>query len=188
MAISKRRGCAFFTLGAFLVLAGTCYVAVAKATTVRVQAYKPAEAVARADREELRVRCSVFEFEQASLCMEWFTYDNDTINQPPYKLVIDVLPKTSELKRVLVEEIIVSSSAGRRYSFADSIPWPIEMALRPAHAGWRTLEPAMRFDFDGGEEIWTRVRLRFVLASGEKTVTVRTRWVPVVVKYFSPIV
>jgi hypothetical protein len=120
--------------------------------------------------------------------MEWFTYDNDAINQPPYKLVVDVLPKTPELQRVLVEEIVVTSSVGRQYVFADSIHWPLEIALRPAHAGWRKLEPAMRFDFHGREEIRTRVRLRFVLASGDKSVTIRTRWVPVVVKQFAPLV
>ncbi|HEX8319277.1 hypothetical protein [Longimicrobium sp.] len=188
MAISKARGCAYFALALFLVLGLSCYVVIGEMTTARVQAYKPAEAVARGDGEELRPRCSRFDVGQAWLCMEWHTYDNETINQPPYKLAIDVTPKTPDVERVFIDEIVISSNRGRRYAFADSIRWPVEVPLRPAEGARRKMEPAFHFDFGGGEEIQTRVRLRFVRASGATTVVVRTRWLPVVVKHFSPIV
>lgn len=54
--------------------------------------------------------------------------------------------------------------------------------------GWVKLEPALPLDHDGGEIIWTRVRLRLSLPSGDRVFVIRTRWVPTVVERFSPIV
>jgi len=50
------------------------------------------------------------------------------------------------------------------------------------------VEPALKIDYAAKEEISTRIRLRVVTDSGERQVVLRTRWVPVRVESFSPIV
>lgn len=121
MAISKTRGCVYALLGTMLLLMGSCWLLLDEMMTERIHTYKRAEAVARGDQDELGLRCSNFERPEATVCMEWFTYDNDAINQPPYKLAISVSPETKNLRRVTVEEVALTSSLGRRYEFADSI-------------------------------------------------------------------
>ncbi|MBB4634253.1 hypothetical protein [Longimicrobium terrae] len=187
MAISRTRGCVYALLGTMLLLMGSCWLLLDEMMTERIHTYKPVEAVARGDQEELGSRCSNFELPEATVCMEWFTYDNDVINHPPYKLTIRVSPRTTDLRRVTVEDVSLSSSRGRRYAFADSIRFPVAVGLDTMRS-WLKLEPALAFDHRGGETIRTQTRLRLSLPSGDRVVVLRTRWVPTVVERFSPIV
>jgi len=164
---------------------GTCYAVLHEMTTMRVETYKPAEVVERRRKQELQDRCAEFVLREVTICMEWFTYDNDTINRTPYKLLIAAVRPAADLRSVMVEEIALSSSLGRRHVFADSLPWPLEVPL--ADTADLLLEPALRIDYGAEEEISTRIRLRIVTASGERRVVLRTRWVPVRIESFMPV-
>lgn len=159
-------------------------------TTQRVHAYKPAEAVKRGDREELRPRFSAFRDPAATINLEWFTYDNEVIDRPPYKLFIQIQPRVPDLQRVIVDEVRIQSSLGRRYAFSDTLRWPVTISIDHEHGygSAARLEPAFMFGYRVGEEITTRIRMRMVTSSGERAVVLETRWVPVLVTRFSPIV
>ena len=112
-----------------VLAAGSCYALLREMTTTRIETYKPAEVVERGRKQELRERCADFALREVTICIEWFTYDNDTINRTPYKLLIAASRPAAGLQRVMVEEISLSSSLGRRHVFADTLGWPLEVPL-----------------------------------------------------------
>lgn len=179
------------TIGAavLLLLGGGCYACFHELTTQRVHTYKPAEAVQRGDPKELRPRFSTFHDPAAAIKLEWFTYDNQVFDRPPYKLFIRIDPKVPGLQRVIVDEVQIRSSLGRSYAFSDTLRWPVTITIDHADGyGGALLEPAFMFGYDEGEEITTRIRMRMVTASGERSVVLATEWVPVRVTRFTPVV
>lgn len=172
-----------------LLLGGSCYACLHEMTTQRVHAYKPAEAVERGNREELQPRFSAFRDAAATINLEWFTYHNEVIDRPPYKLFIRIDPKVPDLQRVIVDEVRIESSLGRGYAFSDTLRWPVGIDI-DHEQGYSSvwLEPAFMFGYREGEEITTRIRMRMVTSAGERAVVLETRWVPVLVTHFSPIV
>lgn len=173
----------------FLLLGGGCYACLHEMTTQRVQAYKPWETVERGNRDDLRRRFSPFRDPAATINLEWFTYDNEVIDRPPYKLFIRIDPKVPDLERVMVDEVQIRSSLRRSYAFSDILRWPVGITIdHKTGYGAVVLEPAFMFGYREGEEITTRIRLRMVTSSGERTVVLETRWVPVRVTRFTPIV
>jgi hypothetical protein len=180
-----------FTIAAavLLLLGGGCYACMYELTTKRVHAYKPAEAVKRGDPEELRPRSSAFRDHAAAIDLEWYTYDNKVYDRPPYKLFIRIEPKVPDLVRVMVDEVRIQSSLGRVYEFSDTLRWPVPIDVDHEKGyGVTVLGPAFTFGYDEGEEITTRIRLRMVTPSGERAVVLETRWVPVLVTRFTPVV
>ncbi len=171
---------------AVVLAMGACYAVLREMATMRVETYKPAEVVERGRKEELEERCADFALREVTICVEWFTFDNDTIYRTPYKLLIATSRPAAGLRGVMVEEIALTSSLGGRHLFADTLHWPLEVPL--GDTGALLLEPALRLDYRAKEEISTRIRLRIVTASGVRRVVLRTRWVPVQVESFSPIV
>jgi hypothetical protein len=180
-----------FTIGAvvLLLLGGGCYAWMHSMTTYRVHAYKPAEEVERGNPEELRIRFSTFRDPAATIHLEWFTYDNEVFDRPPYKLFIRMEPRVPGLVRVMVDEVRIQSSLGRAYTFSNAIRWPVAIPIDHAEGyGFVLLEPAFMFGYGEGEQITTRIRLRMVTASGERSVVLETRWVPVRVTRFTSVV
>lgn len=186
--VPRRRFGFRIAAGVLLLLGGTCYAWIHDATTQTVHAYKPAEAVERGNRDELDDRASAFRDEAATINLEWFTYDNEVIDRPPYKLRIDIDPKRPDLRRAMIDEVRIRSSVGAAYAFADTLRWPVPIEIDPETGGSVLLEPAFWFGYGEGEEITTRIRLRMVTDAGERPVVLETRWVPVRVIRFVPIV
>lgn len=177
-------------MAAVMLLVGTCYVRLTGMMTHVVHTYKPAEAVARGNHDELARRFAGFPDPAAMISLEWNTYDNPVVNRPPYKLYISVQTRVPDLRRVMVDEVRIRSSRGRTYTFSDTLRWPLAIDIDPReeYAGMR-LEPAFPFGHGEGEEITTRIRLRMVTSTGEeRPVVLETRWVPVRVKRWVPIV
>ena len=169
-----------------LLAMGSCYALLREMTTMRLETYKPVEVVERGRKEELEDRCAEFALREVTICMEWFTYDDDTTHRAPYKLLIAASRPAAGLRSVVVEEIALTSSLARRHLFADTLRWPLAVPLGGTSV--LLLEPALRLDYRAKEEISTRIRLRIVTASGARRVVLRTRWVPVQVESFTPIV
>jgi hypothetical protein len=180
-------GC-LVALALLVGLIGTCGVLLNEMTTTRVRTYKPVEVVRRGDREELRRRGTPLDLPGATLSAEWYTYDNEVINQPPYKLSIDLQAADDGVERIEIVEIELQSSRGRTYAFADTIAWPLVLRPGDRESVSGKLEPAFEFGYAEGEEIVTMMRVRVVGPAGARMVVLRTHWVPVMVSYFSPIV
>jgi hypothetical protein len=172
-----------------MLLVGACYLRLTAMMTQIVHTYKPEAVVQRGNPDELDRRPAYFPDAAAMIYMEWYTYDNEVIDRPPYKLSIGIQARVPTLRRVMVDEVQIRSSKGRTYAFSDTLRWPVVIEIDPEKGGgYRTLEPAFPFGYGEGEEITTRIRLRMVTDAGERPVLLETRWLPVRVKRWVPIV
>lgn len=172
-----------------MLLVGACYLRLNAMMTHVVHTYKPEEVVERGRHDELDRRSAYFPDAAAMIDLEWHTYHNEVIDRPPYKLAIGVQPRVPDLRRVMVDEVQIRSSHRRTYTFSDTLRWPVAVEIVPAKGGgYVILEPAFEFGHGEGEEITTRIRLRMVTATGERPVVLETRWLPVRVKRWVPIV
>ncbi|QBG47702.1 hypothetical protein EGM51_09965 [Verrucomicrobia bacterium S94] len=154
-----------------------------------VEAYKPESSVISKNQDELHHRFTTFEYEDANIHLEWYTYDNQKINVAPYKLFVVVEPKSEELKKVNITSISISSSLGEIYEFSPSTQWPTVLNVtnvdrRVSH----TFEPGFMFKFEEKEEISTQVEFEIKTKDKVRKETIDIKWVPIRVKHAAPIV
>lgn len=172
-----------------MLLMGACHLRLNAMMTHIVHTYKPEAVVERGSYDELDRRPAYFPDPAAMIDLEWYTYDNQVIDRPPYKLSIGVERRVADLGRVMVDEVRVRSSKGRTYAFSETLRWPVIIEIEPETGrGYQTLEPAFPFGHGEREEITTRIRLRMVTSAGERPVVLETRWLPVRVKRWVRIV
>lgn len=172
-----------------MLLVGACYLRLNAMMTHIVHTYKPEAVVERGNHDELDRRPAYFPDAAAMIDVEWYTYDNQVIDRPPYKLSIGIERRVPDLDRVMLDEVRVRSSKGRTYAFSDTLRWPVIIEIEPETGrGNQTLEPAFHFGHGEGEEITTRIRLRMMTSAGERPVVLETRWLPMRVKRWVPIV
>ena len=159
------------------------------ASTYYVEAYKPHDVVEARDEAALRARFTPFEFEHATVFLEWYTYDNAKINTAPYKLFVVVQPKSPLLRSVDIGGVSIESGLGHEYTFAPSTQWPTVLNVtntqkRVSH----TFQPGFMFRFQEEEEISTHIEIQIRTEENVQEETIETRWIPIRVKKAAPIV
>lgn len=186
--MKMKKGC--LGCGATLFLAFVAFSAwFYAASTYYVEAYKPEDVVASKDAAALRDRFTTFELDLARVHLEWNTYDNDVINEAPYKLLVVVEPLAPELRAVQISSLEVTSSLGSEYAFDESIEWPIiaEIAGDTTRLSWK-FDPGFMFRFDDQEIVSSRVVLAFDDGAHLSEHSLDVRWMPVHVRHVAPIV
>ena len=181
-------GCAI-PLVLALGLIGGCMVWFTSVSTYYVETYKPDGIVTGGDEAALRTRLTPFEFDHVTVFLEWYTYDNATINTAPYKLFVVVEPKSPLLRSVDITSVSISSSLGHDYSFAPSMRWPTVLTVtntekRVSH----TFEPGFMFEFEQKEDVMTHIEIRIRSEGSVQEETIDVKWVPVRVRHAAPIV
>lgn len=158
-------------------------------STYYVEDYKPKSVVESHNQEALLARGYPFEFRHVTVDLEWFTYDNGTINIAPYELFVVVKPKSTRLRRIDIVSVSLKSSLNRHYSFSPSTQWPVVMDIKNCNdLVSHTFKPAFWFQFDKKEEISTRIELLIHTVDEVKREMIDVQWVPVRVKHRAPLI
>jgi len=154
-----------------------------------VEAYKSASAIDKDLQELLRNRFTLIEFADVNLFLEWNTYDNEIINKSPYKLFIKVEAKNKNFRSIAIQDVIITSSLGKKYSFLHSVSFPVRLASDGGSKNKTYLfEPAFYFDFYRKEEVTTEISISIELQTKTIDKIVKHKWLPIRVKNFAPIV
>lgn len=152
-----------------------------------VEAYKSEAEISSKNEDLLRSRFTEVEFDDFNLFLEWFTYDNSTINKAPYKLFIVIEPKNLNFEAVSIESIAIKSSFNNEYKISPKIEFPVIISNKGiAKRSSYTFEPAFDFRFKKEEVIDTEITVK-VLSGGE-TKVIKHKWLPIRVKHYAPIV
>jgi hypothetical protein len=183
------------TFGCLVVLIACAVIVVfgmiffIKASTYTVETYKTREVIARGDEKILSGRFTPFHFENVTVFLEWYTYDNDRINTAPYKLFVRVDPRSPAVRSVEVLAVSVTSSRGYEYSFSPATEWPVVLSFeKSTEYAAHIFEPAFMFRFDEDESVFTRISFTISSDDGVETETIEAEWIPVRLRRVAPMV
>ena len=171
----------------FLIFAIVLFALFGCTNEYYVEAYKSESEIHSQDEHVLRSRFTEVEFDDFFLFLEWFTYDNNTINVAPYKLFVVLEPKNSNVESVSIESVEIKSSLNNKYDIFPEVEFPVIIHSKGvSKRSSYTFEPAFDFKFKKEEVIESEIRVK-ILKSGE-TKVIRHKWLPIRVKHFAPIV
>lgn len=152
-----------------------------------VEAYKSEAEISSQNENLLKSRFTEVEFDGFRLFLEWYTYDNKTINRAPYKLFVVIEPKNSSFDAISIESININSNLNIKYEISPKIKFPVVLSNKGALTrSSYTFEPAFDFRFKKKEVIETEIRVK-VLGSGNVEM-IKHKWFPIRVKHYAPII